>query len=105
MDGQLRQVTFRVRHDCPLARLSVDAPTVRFTVWSGHGIEVLAVSCSRNAWDAVLEAARRHVEVQRAFATAEGGLIVASLQVPPERSISRTLETHHCVWLQPMRLE
>ncbi len=53
----------------------------------------------------VLEAAAKHVDVQRAFPTAEGGIIVAGLQVPPERSISRTLEAHHCVWLQPMRLE
>lgn len=105
MDGPLRHVTFRVRHDCPMARLSRDAPTARFTAWSGHKVEVIQVTCPRGAWPSVVEAARRHLDVQRAFPSPDGGLLVAEVHVAPDRSISRTLEAHHCVWLQPMRLE
>lgn len=108
MDGPsqpLRQVTFRVRHDCPLARLSAEVPAARFTAWSGHTIEVLEVACSRGMWDEVVEAARRHLDVRRAFATPDGGLLVAELHMAPDRSISRTLEANQCVSLQPMRLE
>jgi predicted DNA binding protein len=107
MDGtsQLRQVTFRVRHDCPLARLSAEVPEVRFTAWSGHSVEVLEAACPRSVWPDVLESARRHLDVRRVFPTPEGGLLVAELHMAPDRSISRTLETHQCVYLQPMRLE
>lgn len=105
MDGTLRQVTFRVKHDCPLAAMSAEVPTARFRVWSGHRIEVIEAVCPRGLWQTVVEAAERNLDVQRVFPSPEGGLIVAELTVAPERSISRTLESHHCVWLQPMRLE
>lgn len=105
MDGTLRQVTFRVRHDCPLAAMSAEVPAARFRVWSGHRIEVIEAVCARAMWPQVVEAAEKHLDVQRVFPSPEGGLIVAELTVAPERSISRTLESHHCVWLQPLRLE
>lgn len=108
MDGPpqpLRQVTFRVKHDCPLARLSAEAPAARFRVWSGHRVEVIEAVCPKAAWPGTVEAARRHLDVKRVFPAKEGGVIVAEMAVAPERSISRTLEAHHCVWLQPMRLE
>lgn len=104
MDGPLRQVTFRVRHDCPLATLSRELPDLRFTVWSGHKVEVVEVQCPRGAWDKVVEAAGRHMVVQRAFPSPGGGLLVAEVAVDDRRSISRTLEAHHCLWLQPMVL-
>jgi predicted DNA binding protein len=103
--GPLRHVTFRVRHDCPMARLSREVPDARLTAWSGHNVEVVEAACAKALWPHVVEAARRHLDVQRVFPSPAGGLIVAEVHVPAERSISRTLEAHHCVWLQPMRIE
>ena len=106
MDGPpLRHVSFRVQHDCPLARLSTELPGVRFTVWSGHGLEVLEVSCPRSAWPGIVEAAGKHVGVKRSFPSPQGGMVVAEVTVDPARSISRTLEAHNCLWLQPMVLQ
>ncbi|MHB1260879.1 MAG: helix-turn-helix domain-containing protein [Thermoplasmatota archaeon] len=102
--GPLRHVTVRIRHDCPMARLSQELPGVRFTAWSGHNVEVVEVACPPSAWDRVVAAARRHLDVQRAFPSPDGGLLVAEVHVAAERSISRTFEAHHCLWLQPMVL-
>jgi len=104
MDGPLRHVTFRVQHDCPLARISLDVPGVRFTVWSGHRVEVLEATASKAVWERVVAAARRHAAVQRVFPSATGGLIVAEISLDDRRSISRTLEAHQCLWLQPLVL-
>jgi predicted DNA binding protein len=105
MDGPLRHMAFRVRHDCPLAKLSLEVPEVRLTVWSGHRVEVLEVDAPRAVWDKVVEAAHRHLTVKRAFPSPHGGLIVAEVTVDDRRSISRTLEAHQCLWLQPMLLQ
>ena len=88
-----------------MARLSQEAPGVRFTAWSGHKVEVVEVACPRSAWDRTVAAARRHLDVQRAFPSPDGGLLVAEVHVAAERSSSRTLEAHHCLWLQPMVLQ
>lgn len=105
MDGPaLRQVTLRVQHDCPLAALSRDVPEASFTNWSGHRIEVLEVRVPRASWPRVVELARRHLTLLRSFATPEGGLLVAELHVDEGRSLSRILEAHHCMALQPMRV-
>jgi hypothetical protein len=88
-----------------MARLSREVPDVRFTAWSGHKVEVIEVSCPKSAWDRTVAAARRHLDVQRAFPSPDGGLLVAEVHVPTERSISRTLEAHRCLWLQPMVLQ
>lgn len=106
MDGSvaLRQVTFRVEHDCPLASLSKAVPQARFTAWSGHRIEVLEVRCTRAVWDHLVEVAPKHLQVERTFATPEGGVLVAQLEIPPAQSLSRILETHQCMALQPMRV-
>lgn len=105
MDGPaLRQVTFRVEHDCPLAALSREVPQARFTDWSGHRIEVLEVRCSRAVWQRVVEVAPRHLTVLRTFATPEGGLLVGELHVAEGQSLRRILESHHCMALQPMRV-
>jgi predicted DNA binding protein len=108
MDGSskpLRHVTFRVRHDCPLAQASTEVPGVRLTVWSGHRVEVVQVEAGKATWDKVVAAARRHAAVQRVFPSATGGLLVAEVAVDDRRSISRTLEAHQCLWLQPMVLQ
>jgi predicted DNA binding protein len=105
MDGPaLRQVTFRVEHDCPMAALSREVPQASFTNWSGHRIEVVEVRASRAVWDEVVAAAPGHLEVLRTFATPEGGLLVAELHVAEGQSLSRILEAHHCMALQPMRV-
>jgi predicted DNA binding protein len=106
MDGPaLRQVTFRVEHDCPLAGLSRAVPQARFTDWSGHRIEVLEVRCTRPVWEHVVEVAPRHLTMLRTFATPEGGLLIGELHVDEGQSLSRILEAHHCMALQPMRVE
>lgn len=107
MDGKgppLRQVTFRVEHDCPMARLSAEIPAARFTNWSGHHVEVVEVRASPAVWREAAAAAGKHLEVVRAIATPEGGLLVAELHVDDSASVSRILEAHHCMSLQPMRV-
>lgn len=107
MDGKgppLRQVTFRVEHDCPMARLSAAVPAAQFTNWSGHRVEVVEVRATPSAWAATVAAARRHLDVVRSIATPEGGLLVARLDVDDATSVSRILEAHHCLALQPMRV-
>lgn len=105
MDGPaLRQVTFRVEHDCPMAALSRAVAGAQFTNWSGHRIEVVEVRAPPAVWQQVLAAAPRHLTVLRTFATPEGGLLVAELHVHEEQSLSRILEAHHCMALQPMRV-
>lgn len=103
--GTLRHVTFRVDHDCPMARLSREVPDAHFTNWSGHRVEVTQVRCDPLRWDKVVAAAEKHLTVQRAFPSSDGGLLVAGMRVNDERSISRTLEAHQCIWLQPMRIQ
>jgi len=102
--GSLRQVTFRVEHDCPLADLSRAVPQARFTDWSGHRLEVLEVRCTRPVWEDLVAAAPEHLTVLRTFATPEGGLLLAELHVAEGQSLSRILEAHHCMALQPMRV-
>ncbi len=107
MDGSrpaLRQVTFRVEHDCPMARLSAQVPAARFTNWSGHRVEVIEVRAAPALWQQAAAAAGRHLEVVRTIATPEGGLLVAELHVDDAASVSRILEAHHCMALQPMRV-
>lgn len=103
--GTLRHVTFRVDHDCPMARLSQDVPEAEFTCWSGHRLEVAEVKCTADDWQRVVAAAPQHLDLERTFASPEGGLLVAAVKLTEERSISRTLETNHCIWLQPMRIQ
>lgn len=107
MDGKgpaLRQVTFRVEHDCPMARLSAEVPAARFTNWSGHHVEIVEVRGARAVWEQTIDAAPQHLEVLRAIATPEGGLLVAEMHVDDQASVSRILEAHHCMALQPMRV-
>lgn len=105
MDGSLRHVTFRVEHDCPMAELSRAVAQADFHCWSAHRIEVVEVRCTPIWWPRVVEVAERLLSPRRVFATPEGGVLVWEPKVEVERSISRTLESHGLLWLQPMRVE
>ncbi|HLF16967.1 MAG TPA: helix-turn-helix domain-containing protein [Candidatus Thermoplasmatota archaeon] len=106
MDGPpLRQVTFRVEHDCPLARLSRECPGTPFRAWSAHRHEVVEVSSGPERWRRALPIAERLLKPERTIPLADGGLIVWEPHVPPERSLSRVLESHQLLWLQPTRVE
>lgn len=102
MEGSLWQVTFRVEHDCPLARLSreVDAEMV---VWSGHRFEVVTFQGMRS-WTAALEPIRRILRPVRELQTPDGGMVVWHPDVEPKTSISRLLERADMMWQQPMRV-
>lgn len=102
MDG-LSQVTFRVRHDCPLARLSAELD-VELQVWSGHRLEVVFLPGSRPPRSLRDEAAARHLHPERTVHTPDGTLWVWRPPVDPKSSISRTLERHGLMWQQPLRV-
>lgn len=105
MDGPaLRQVTFRVEHDCPMAALSRAVADAQFTNWSGHHIEVVEVRATPAVWRQVVAHAPQYLTVLRTFATPEGGILVAELHVKEEQSLRRILEAHHSMALQPMRV-
>lgn len=105
MDGStLRRITFRVQHDCPLATLSQALPRVDFLAWNGHAVEVVEVSPGRTAWEDVAAAARDHLPKVQVLATDKGGLLVWRPTVPSRESISRRLEKHGMMWLQPLRV-
>lgn len=104
MDGELRRVTFRVEHDCPLAQFSRDVAGAELRVWSGHRFEVIEVHAGRVAWPEVENAARRHLVPTRLLKTPDGGIIVWHPEVEPKTSISRRLEAHDLMWMQPLRV-
>lgn len=101
-DAGLRYVRLRIEHDCPLARLSRECRSVDFQAWSGHRHEVVEARCGADRWPRVEAAARRHLRPERVLPAPEGGLVVWEPRVEPSRSISRILEAHHLLWLQPM---
>ncbi len=106
MDGTaLRQVTLRVEHDCPLARLSRECPTVEFRAWSAHRHEVVEVRVPPERWGVVRERTEEFLRPERVLPAADGGLFVWEPKVEPERSLSRTLEAHGLLWLQPTRVQ
>ncbi len=105
MDGPIRQVTLRVEHDCPLARLSGEVPQAEFQCWSGHTLEVVEVRCTPEAWTRVAAAARRLLAPLRLIPLHGGGVIVWEPHVEAERSLSRTLEAHRFIWMQPVRVK
>ena len=96
MDGAITQLTFRVRHDCPLARLSEEVTDLR--VWSGHRLEVVVVRGDE-------EPVRRHLAPERLERTPDGWLAVWRPDVDPKSSISRILEAHGVMWQQPLRVQ
>jgi len=104
MDGPVRKLTFRVQHDCPLARLSRAAPGA-LQVWSGHRLEVVAIPRGRRDSTDVSQAVQEHLQPESLFATADGWLAVWRPDVDPKSSISRILERHGLMWLQPLRVQ
>jgi len=98
-------VTFRVEHDCPLAELSRSLPDIPLRVWSGHHFEVVEVRASPARWPGVETEARRLLSPVRILRTPQGGLVVWHPHVDPSASISRRLESHEMMWLQPLRVE
>lgn len=105
MDAEhLRRVTFRVQHDCPLAELSRDLPHADLRVWSGHRFEVVEVHAEKTLWNEVERAGRQHLRPVRVLRTPHGGIFVWHPPVDPMRSISRRLESHDLMWLQPLRV-
>ncbi|HUR63265.1 MAG TPA: helix-turn-helix domain-containing protein [Candidatus Thermoplasmatota archaeon] len=100
----LRHLTLRVEHDCPLAELSRELPGVDIQAWSTHRLEVVEVRCTAALWPKVEAAALRLLKPLRVLRTADGGLLVWEPLVREERSVSRILEAHRLIWLQPMRV-
>lgn len=103
MDG-LRHVELKVKHDCPMARLSVAHPQAEFWCWTGHGVEVVDVRVDAKRWPAVATEAKRALGASRILPGPTGGLVVWHPKSTRGQSISRILEDHDCIWLQPMRV-
>lgn len=104
-DATLRHVTFRVQHDCPLARLSEALPEVVFRAWNGHTVEVIEVTHGKGGWDMIAEAARDHLPGVQVLPTDAAGLLIWRPTVSSRESISRRLERHGLMWLQPLRVQ
>jgi predicted DNA binding protein len=100
----LRHLTLRVEHDCPLAQLSRELPGADFQAWSAHRLEVVEVRCTPALWPKVEAAALRLLIPLRVLRTPDGGLLVWEPHVDEQRSVSRILEAHRLIWLQPMRV-
>lgn len=100
----LRFLRFKVQHDCPLAKFSREFPDVVVSVWSSHTVSVLQVTCSNEVWEQIETRASATLRVQMSMSSRDGGIIVIKDNVDPKGSISRTLEAHSCLWLQPMTL-
>lgn len=101
MDG-LRRIAFRVRHDCPVATLSAQHERVEFEVWSGHRLEVVAArveGARRAAVQSSMEVLLSPIQV---LPFRDGVIALWRPTVEPKTSISRRLEEHGLVWLQPL---
>lgn len=103
MDGTVQHLTFRVKHDCPLARLSREL-SEPILVWSGHRLEVVVVPNGRRLAKDVAVLIESHLRPERMDATAEGWTVVWRPPVDPKSSISRILEAHGIMWQQPLRV-
>ncbi len=91
-----------------MAALSREVPAADFHCWSGHRLEVVEVRCASAVWPLVAQAAKRHLAPERILSVPEGGIVVWEPERPrahPESSISQTLEAHHVLWMQPMRVQ
>ncbi len=102
MDGApIRQSTLRIHHDCPVANLSLENPRWEIDVWSGHRVEVVSVRAPSGD---PTEAIRAHLDPLR-IVPVEGGVIaVWRPHVEPKASLSRRIEKHGLVWLQPLHV-
>ncbi len=101
MDG-IRQVRFRVEHDCPVARLS-RAVGGELQVWSGHRFEVVAWHGTGD-FAAFKEAAEAELSPVKTVRTPHGGFTVWHPPGDPNESITRIIERHDMMWQQPLRV-
>lgn len=102
MDGPpIRRVTFRVQHDCPLANLSRDLVGSDLRAWSGHHFEVVEVRAPDR--EDPVPAIRRRLAPLRVLPSRDRLYVVWRPYQAPGRSISRRLEAHQMMWLQPLR--
>lgn len=104
MDESLQRLTFRVRHDCPLAEASRAVAGVEFEVWSGHRFELVSARAPAMRQAAVREAWAEHLRPERVIAFHDGIMAVWRPHVKAKASISRRLERHGLLWMQPLRV-
>lgn len=104
MDGSLQRLSFRVRHDCPLAEASRAVPGVDLEVWSGHRFELVSARAPSARQQALRAAWHEHLRPERVIAFHDGVMALWRPRVKPKASISRRLERHGLLWMQPLRV-
>lgn len=101
--GRLTHLAFRLQHDCPVAMLSRDLPDAPMRTWSGHQREVLHIRAEEVDHEAVTTAVREHLPEATTFEFAHGIVAIHEPAWPKSDSITRRLEEHKALWLQPLQ--
>lgn len=100
----LSHVVFRLRHTCPLAMLSRDFSDVLFLSWSTHRQEIVqAVTPSKDLAGRVAAKLAERLPKCKTITFDGGVLAIHPILWPKRESISWQLESHHALWLQPLR--
>lgn len=100
----LSHVVFRLRHNCPLATLSREFPDVLFLSWTTHRQEIVqAVSPSKDVSSRVAARFLEKLPKCKTITFDGGVLAIHPILWPKKESISWQLESHHALWLQPLR--
>ena len=100
----LSHVVFRLRHNCPLATLSREFPEVLFLSWSTHRQEIIQAVTPSKELSARVSARFTERLPKCKNITFEGGVLaIHPIRWPKKESISWQLESHHALWLQPLR--
>jgi predicted DNA binding protein len=100
----LSHVVFRLRHNCPLATLSREFPDVLFLSWSTHRQEIVqAVTPSKEVAGRIAGTFTERLPRCKTITFDGGVLAIHPILWPKRESISWQLETHHALWLQPLR--
>jgi predicted DNA binding protein len=105
VSGRLTHFVFRLRHDCPVARLSADLPEVLFRSWSGHRREIIHARADGEVQQRVIEAFKRRLPTAMAIPFKGGVAAIYESEWPKKESISRQLEDHSALWLQPLQYQ
>jgi predicted DNA binding protein len=105
LEGRLTHLAFRLQHDCPVALLSRDLPDLALRSWSGHTREILHVRTEPGGRARVLEALDDHLPDAVAIPFAHGVVAILESSWPKPESITRRLEDHKALWLQPLRYQ